>query len=380
MIAVAGAKGGCGKTVTTLGLIDAFARAGTPSVAVDADRQLPSLHVIGDVDREPTLGAFDPERGVNPVSQQNPRADSSGLIAAPLEEETVDMTRTLSQLDRPAMQVLVDCPPGAGQDVAEALAAVDRVVVVTTDRPGGIESAHTTVDLARRLEVPVAGLVLNRCTTPSRELRSAFDLPVLATIPERSSPLSDPGVRAACDTVTATLRGESDTAEPGGQHRPQRGTRLPTGVPTLDRTLGGGFFPGTIIAVSGPTDRTERFLGQLPTERDALFLTTHRSERTVEKSLASADTGITRLTHLDDENPIAEAKSAVEQAPDGATLVVDAVDALESGDRAAYLDFLNHLVMHVGGTSRVAVLHCRQHSESTNRATTERFADTVLEL
>lgn len=381
MIAIAGAKGGCGKTVTTLGLADAFARAGAPSVAVDADRQLPSLHVIGGVDREPTLAAFESERGINPVTQQNPRQDNSGIIAAPSETETVDIPQTLQQLDRASMQVLVDCPPGAGQDVTEPLAAADRVVVVTTDRPGGIESAQTTVELARRLDVPVAGLVLNRCTTPSREVRSAFDVPVLAAVPERSSPLSDPGVRMAHDTAIAKLRGEYDSSGPDTQSaRQQEHRRLPTGVPTLDRTLGGGLFPGTIIAFTGPAERSERLLGQLPTQRNALYLTTDRSERAVENALHSSDTGVTRIVELDGEDPIGETTNLIERLPDDATFVVDAVDALEAAGRAEYLDLLNRLVVHINGTSRVAVLYCREESDSANRATTKRFADTVLEL
>lgn len=381
MIAIAGAKGGCGKTVTALGLADAFARAGTPSVAVDADQQLPSLHVIGSVDREPTLGALDAGRGINAVTQQSPREKNSGIVAAPLETDAVDITGTLKRLDRASVQVLVDCPPGAGEDVAEPLAAADGVVVVTMDRPSGIESAHTTVELARRLNVPVAGLILNRCTAPSREVRAAFDLPILTAVPERSSPLSDTGVCSAYDAASAKLRGESDAGKPGWQStRQQEARRLPTGVPAVDSALGGGLFPGTITAFSGPADHSERLLSQLPTQRNALYVTTSRSEQEIEDALGPSDTGVTRIAELDDDGPIRQTTELIERLPDDTTFVVDTVDALETTDRAAYLDFLNQLVMHVSGSSRVAVLHCREDSGSANRATTKRFADTVLEL
>ncbi|MDZ5813368.1 P-loop NTPase, partial [Halorubrum sp. AD140] len=43
MIAVAGGKGGSGKTTTTLGLARALSRRGAPVVAADADWDLPNL-------------------------------------------------------------------------------------------------------------------------------------------------------------------------------------------------------------------------------------------------------------------------------------------------------------------------------------------------
>lgn len=379
MIAIAGAKGGCGKTMTTLGLADAFARAGTPSLAIDADRQVPSLHVLGGVDSEPSLTAFDPGTDINEITQQSPREHNSGIIAAPSAADTVDIETTLRQIDSLSMQVLVDCPPGAGQDVSDPLAAADSVVVVTTDTAGGIESAQTTIELARRLDVPVAGIILNRCTAPSVEVRSAFSTPILATVPERSSPLTDPGVRAAYNAAGAKLRGKQDRDESRGQHGHRR---ISTGVPAVDRTLGGGLVPGTIVAFSGPASRAERLLGELPTQRDALYLTSERSTPDIKRALGPRDSGTTRVFELaDEEDPVTQATRAVAELSDETTLVVDAVDAIEAGNRAAYLDFLNQLATAVNGTRRVAVLRClEQGPGSSNRATTRRFADTVLEL
>jgi len=370
MLAVAGAKGGCGKTTTTLGLADAFARGGVPSLAVDADRQVPSLHLLGGVEREPTLTALAAGASVNAVSQQNPRVENSGLVAAPRDTDTVDMRQTLDGLDPASMQVLIDCPPGAGADAADAIAAADGVVVVTTDRAGALESARTTVDLARRLDVPVAGLVVNRCTAPSREARSAFDVPILATVPERASPLSDPEVQQAHDTArTQLVEGTADAR----QQRP----RLPTGVAALDRTLGGGLFPGTVVAVSGPTDRADQLFTEAPAQRQTVYLTADRSARAVRGGFGpGADASVVELG----ENPLATATDQVDRLPDDVTLVVDPVDPLETAARPAYLDFLNRLATVINGTSRVALLHCRDPADTPNRATTERFADTVLEL
>jgi len=83
MIAIAGAKGGCGKTVTTIGLAEAVGRRGTTSIAVDADCQLPNLHVVGGVDRTPTLAALESDADVESVVQRSPRTSNVGLLSAP---------------------------------------------------------------------------------------------------------------------------------------------------------------------------------------------------------------------------------------------------------------------------------------------------------
>src|SRR6056297_786250 len=57
MLAVAGGKGGAGKTTTTLGLAAALGRQRRRVVAVDADREMPDLHAMAGVARTPGLDA-----------------------------------------------------------------------------------------------------------------------------------------------------------------------------------------------------------------------------------------------------------------------------------------------------------------------------------
>src|SRR6056297_764198 len=57
MLAVAGGKGGAGKTTTTLGLAAALGRQRRGVLAVDADREMPDLHAMAGLARTPGLDA-----------------------------------------------------------------------------------------------------------------------------------------------------------------------------------------------------------------------------------------------------------------------------------------------------------------------------------
>ena len=289
MLAIAGSKGGCGKTTTTLGLASAFTRAETPTLAIDADRQMPDLHVIADVDREPTLASVD-GTDAGTVAQEVSELSGVSVLPGPKPGESVDVQRTLEHLDDGGSQVLVDCPSGTGPDLTDPLAAADAVVVVTTDRGRSIEDTVTTVEVANRLGVPVVGAIVTMTDEASSAVETQLDVPVLATVPKSEAPLANEDTHAAYDRAVKRLGtaepGESDPIDPAG-------TRMATGVESIDRRLGGGLPPGSIAAVVGePDSHAESILHRLTATRGTLYLSTDRPERLVRVAL-SADSGPT---------------------------------------------------------------------------------------
>jgi len=375
MIAIAGAKGGCGKTLTSVGLAEAFARSGRPAVAIDADRQLPNLHTIGAVDREPTLGSLADGESVTDVAHQSPREPDAGFVTAPRSSQQVDIESTLDRIDDSSLQVVVDCPSGAGPDVVDPMAAADRVVVVTTGSKRSIEGAQTAIDLAERLDVPVEGAILNRCET-FPETAEALDVPILAAVPEREDPLQAGHAQEAYETAVQRLlegRAPLNSSE-----------RLSTGIEPLDRELGGGLPPGSVVALTAdPNSQSELLLYELTTERGTLYLTTERSESLVRQDISNsvAEVGSPTIRRLDDQQPIEVTSELVRRLPEGANLVIDTMELLERTDRSTYVDFLNHLIEHIRETGSIAVLHClRGASVPNNRSSTEHFADVVFDL
>lgn len=232
MIAVAGGKGGSGKTTTTVGLARALSRRGAPVVAADADWDLPNLAELADetgtpvatpesarseaVESEPvgseSLGPGEHStvtrvaRGKRPVpvdrcapvvldAPDRPRQHDAAVVLADLDDVVPE--------DAP---LLLDCPAGASPDVAAPLRAADRCVLVTPLRRPALRDAAKTAAIARRLECPPLGIVVTRARSVPDAVSELFGCPVLGRVPARSPvPLEDAAVEAAYDSAAETI-------------------------------------------------------------------------------------------------------------------------------------------------------------------------------
>lgn len=182
MLAVAGGKGGCGKTTTALGL---GLVSTVETVVVDTDRDMPNLHALAGVEREPT--AADVTTGATPQSVDD------GLAVWPAPPASTDdaaIPLLLDAIERAADgQVIVDCPGGAGPDAAAPLSAATAVVLVSTVCAPALRDTAKTAAMARALGCHVHGVVLTRTHAAPRGVDSLLDCPVLGTVPELSSPI-----------------------------------------------------------------------------------------------------------------------------------------------------------------------------------------------
>ncbi len=389
MIAIVGAKGGCGKTTATIGLADALARTGRQTVAVDADRQLPNLHLVADVDREPTIATVDDESDVTDLARRTvPGTELTvGVVPAPTESETVDFGRRLRRLESAAVEIVLDCPSGVGPHVTEPLEFADVAVVVTTGTDRSVAAARKTVDVARRLGVPVAGAIVTRTDADTasvpRSIEKRLDVSVIETVPETPSPLEAESARAAYDGVAAALKAKSYQRRAGITHNRMVG-RLETGIDVLDRKLDGGLPPGCVVAYTAePASQSELLLYELTAARGTLYLSTQRSDSAIRTAIdeSMAEVGSPTVRHVNSEQPLEETRRLIGALPDGANLIVDPMDVLERTDRGEYVDFLNDLKERMLETRSIAILHClKGDDEPANRSATLHLADAVFDL
>jgi len=159
--------------------------------------------------------------------------------------------------------------------------------------------------------------------------------------------------------------------------------RLPTGISVLDRQLGGGIPPGSILLLSAdPASQSESLLYEIAAARGTLYVTTVRSEQAVRDAIERYRGGVDRLSIRDagDYPPIDNATRLVKDLPESANLLVDVVDPLEDTEPTRYRRFLNDLQTHMVNTGSVAVLHAMHGSETPNRTLTEHMADVVFDL
>jgi septum site-determining protein MinD len=194
MLAIAGGKGGSGKTTTTLGLAQAFDE---PVSAVDADRDMPNLHAMAGVE---------PQRADSSVGRPLPTDPSVSVLAPPAGADDGEFERWLHSVAGGVKRSIVDCPAGAGPDAAAPLRVADAVVVVSPLCAPALRDAAKTAAMARALGTPVVGCVVTRARVAPDSVADVVGAPVLGTVPTASSPvLSQSSVRGAYRRISDTL-------------------------------------------------------------------------------------------------------------------------------------------------------------------------------
>jgi septum site-determining protein MinD len=185
VLAIAGGKGGSGKTTTALGLARAL---DGPTLVADADLDMPDLHALAGVAREPTLADLD-GRPPDALAQPQPGADGVAVLPAPRATDDADPHAALARLAAADVPTLVDCPSGAGPDAATPLRAADRALLVARACAPALRDAAKTAAMARTLGADVVGAVLTRTTTAPDAVSRVLGCPVLGTVPPVDPPV-----------------------------------------------------------------------------------------------------------------------------------------------------------------------------------------------
>ncbi|WP_254534629.1 MinD/ParA family ATP-binding protein [Halomarina litorea] len=215
MLAVVGGKGGVGKTTTTLGVARALGRAGRRAVAVDADRDAPNLARVADVDSgdgpgrsrehvESAASAVDAlAAGASVGAVATPGPDHPEVLVVPGGPAPSSAYRdALCRVRAHDGPVVVDCPAGAGRDVALPLGLADRALVVSTSRPAALRDAAKTAAMADALDTPLVGAVLTRCRAVPDGVGALLGGVPVTAIPPVADPLGSRAVAATYRRVT----------------------------------------------------------------------------------------------------------------------------------------------------------------------------------
>jgi septum site-determining protein MinD len=200
VIAVAGGKGGSGKTTTTLGLVRALSRRGAPVVAADADWDLPNLARLAsatDGDREHAADAPTVIDAVRADGAIRPDRRAPTVLAAPEAPGDADAGRVLDALaeavpdDSPT---LLDCPAGASPDAAAPLRVADGCLLVTPLRRAALRDAAKTAS-----------------ASPARSASSSSDgpAPAIATVAPATQSAGGENVSAPSSSSTSLSRARS---------------------------------------------------------------------------------------------------------------------------------------------------------------------------
>lgn len=168
IIAVASGKGGVGKSTVATNLAVSLSRSGQRVGLMDADVYGPSLPTMMRIQGKPLA---DEQRRIVPLEAYGVKCMSVGFLVSNTEPIIWRgpmvmglIKQFLQQVHWGELDVLViDLPPGTGDAQLTMIQAVDvsGAVIVTTPQDVAVLDAVRGIEMFRKLEVPIIGLVEN---------------------------------------------------------------------------------------------------------------------------------------------------------------------------------------------------------------------------
>lgn len=172
IIAVASGKGGVGKSTTTANLALALAAEGARVAILDADIYGPSQpQMLGAPEKPPQVIKHNEQQFMVPIEAHGLQINSMGFL---VNENTPMMWRgpmvsgALQQLLTQTYwhdvdYLLIDMPPGTGdiQITLSQKVPVTGAVIVTTPQDIALLDAKKAIEMFRKVNVPVLGVVEN---------------------------------------------------------------------------------------------------------------------------------------------------------------------------------------------------------------------------
>lgn len=170
VITVTSGKGGVGKTTATANLSTALAMHGKRVVAIDADIGLRNLDVVMGLENRIVYDLVDIVEGVCRARQamiKDKRLPELYLIPAAQsrDKESVspqDMIELINRLRPEFDYILIDSPAGIERGFKNAIAAADRVLIVTTPEVSAVRDADRIIGLIEAEEKGPSDLIVNR--------------------------------------------------------------------------------------------------------------------------------------------------------------------------------------------------------------------------
>lgn len=173
---ISSGKGGVGKTVTTINLGVALGDFGKDVTIVDANLPTPNIALHLKIPPE-TKTLNDVVRGKTTIDKATyllkPRIK---VVPAAFSVESLQgfdpkkFKKLIKKIEANNDLTLIDCAPGLGIEVINALRACDNTVIVLNPEMPSLADASKAIQIAQDLGVKIAGVIVNRSGRFKQEL------------------------------------------------------------------------------------------------------------------------------------------------------------------------------------------------------------------
>lgn len=201
MLAITGGKGGCGKTMTTLGLAGALARSGSHPLVVDGDCDMPDVHHETRIERAGGVDAVADGDSLQDAVQYSARVPGVALLTAGRRHNLSGVLARARQWRGP---VVVDCAAGGHADALRPVRHASHALVVSTDGTQCLEDANRTLAAVCEVGTEPVGVII-RTTDSWTGVEPPVQAPVLASVPSVDRPLSNRSVRRRLESVSQLI-------------------------------------------------------------------------------------------------------------------------------------------------------------------------------
>jgi len=213
--ALAGGKGGVGKTTVVANVAVALAEKGFDVAAVDADLGMTNLASFLQVEADGGIHAvLAGEAALADVTVEGP----AGVTVVPGGDELrvegnpdpAELRSVVDPVSDRADVVVLDTGAGISHQNLVAYGLADAVALVTTAEELAVGDADKTARLAAKVHSPVLGTVLTRvdAATDLEPLVDRLDRAVIAAVPEYERP--DPSEPVAFEASESSAAAEYD--------------------------------------------------------------------------------------------------------------------------------------------------------------------------
>lgn len=194
-VGIISAKGGVGKTTTTINLGSALHFLNRDVTIVDANFANPDLGIhLGFTNVDKTLhSALKGQHSIREGVYRHPL----GIKIVPgslsyneaREAKQDNLVSTIYDLVGTTEAVLIDSTPGMGRDSQAVISAADYLIIITTPDIVSVSDSLKIIKLGRDMEKHILGVVVNKARGEDYEMSieniSEFlNMPVIAVIPE----------------------------------------------------------------------------------------------------------------------------------------------------------------------------------------------------